>query len=280
MLVMSSIRAPAVDSFILKEDRPNGLYGVTDTYGLTRRSTAINPALDTLVLVVAGQSLVSNATPTLFTPVNSSVVDQMNIYDGGIYNISGKMLGCSSNATLGPGNVCARIADLFITNAIFDRVILVPIAIGSTYVADWATGTFSDRIACAMRRLSSRGITAATTGVTMAMLWAQGEQDNVGATSQANYTSRLNTVISNAQAAGMSGRIFVNSESWSAGATASAVTSAQAAVVNGTTVFAGANWDSLDATNRQADNTHFNDTGAASAATLVYNAMHATGSPF
>jgi hypothetical protein len=40
------------------------------------------------------------------------------------------------------------------------------------------------------------------------------------------------------------------------------------------------NIDSLNATNRIADNTHLNDTGAAAAATLVYNAMHASGAPF
>jgi hypothetical protein len=37
--------------------------------------------------------------------------------------------------------------------------------------------------------------------------------------------------------------------------------------------------DTLNATNRLADNTHLNDTGAAAAALLVYNAMHASGAP-
>lgn len=44
--------------------------------------------------------------------------------------------------------------------------------------------------------------------------------------------------------------------------------------------WAGANADSLNATNRQTDNTHFNDTGMASLATLIYNAMHASGAPY
>ena len=55
---------------------------------------------------------------------------------------------------------------------------------------------------------------------------------------------------------------------------------AQVALANGTTVFAGGDLDTLNATNRQADNTHFNDTGAAAAATLIWNAMHASGSPY
>jgi len=87
-------------------------------------------------------------------------------------------------------------------------------------------------------------------------------------------------MISNAQAAGFSGRVFVNQESWIRGSTSLSVTAAQAAVVNNRTVFAGANVDSLNATYRNSDNTHFNDAGAAQAASLMYTAMRASGSPF
>lgn len=52
------------------------------------------------------------------------------------------------------------------------------------------------------------------------------------------------------------------------------------ALVNGTTVFSAGNLDTLTAASRQADNTHWNDAGAASAAKLVYNALQATGSPY
>jgi hypothetical protein len=36
----------------------------------------------------------------------------------------------------------------------------------------------------------------------------------------------------------------------------------------------------LQGNNRNSDNTHLNDTGAAAAALLVYNAMHGSGAPF
>ncbi|SDK12360.1 hypothetical protein [Bradyrhizobium sp. Rc2d] len=45
-------------------------------------------------------------------------------------------------------------------------------------------------------------------------------------------------------------------------------------------IFAGVNADSIGATGRLVENTHFSDTGQATLATLVYNAMHASGSPF
>jgi hypothetical protein len=50
--------------------------------------------------------------------------------------------------------------------------------------------------------------------------------------------------------------------------------------VNGTTVFQSGDIDTLTAASRQGDNVHLNDAGAASAATLIYNAMHASGGVF
>jgi hypothetical protein len=110
------------------------------------------------------------------------------------------------------------------------------------------------------------------------LLWGQGESD--GATSQANYATRLGQVISNAQSAGFSGRIFVTKETWDNGSVFSAVQAAQVGIVNGTTIFSGGDLDQYNASYRYADNTHFDDTGAAAVATTVYNAMHATGSPY
>jgi hypothetical protein len=112
--------------------------------GLVARSLAINPALRTLVLITAGQSHFCNTQPSLFVPVNTAVIDNFSIYDGAAYNIGGQMLGCTNNVTSAtPGNASARVADLLVTNGKFDRVIVVPIAVGGTYVSDWATGYLS-----------------------------------------------------------------------------------------------------------------------------------------
>jgi hypothetical protein len=131
-----------------------------------------------------------------------------------------------------------------------------------------------------MRRLASRNITPATPGATFAYLWMQGESDNLAGTTQAAYAAGLTTVLANAVAAGFSGRMFVCRESWINGTVAAAMQAAQVAFVNGSTVFSGGDLDSLNAGSRQGDNTHFNDAGMASAATLIYNAMHASGGPF
>jgi hypothetical protein len=93
-------------------------------------------------------------------------------------------------------------------------------------------------------------------------------------------TDSLGQVTTALFATGFNGRAFINQQTWLAGVTNSGVRAAQAAVAIGSNIFLGANADSLNAANRQADNTHFNDTGMAALATLIYNAMHATGAPF
>lgn len=275
----------APDPFVLDDtiaiSQGGGDFPYRQTAGLTVRNQAFNPALRNLVLIAAGQSNVTTVNPTLFTPTNSSVIDNFNIYDGASYSIGGPLLGTQQIGT-NQGCVAARLADLFVTNNIFDRVIIVPIAILGTTAANWATGTLSDRIGVAMRRLKSRGYIVGSTGLTFAITWWLGETDNSNATSQASYAASMATVLSNAQAQGFSGfnsRFFVNTETWISGTTSATIQAAQAALPNGTTFFAGGNIDTLNGTSRY-DNTHLTDAGAASAATLVYNAIHASGAPF
>lgn len=246
------------------------------------RIVTISPVQKTLVLIVAGQSNWTNINPTLYTPVNSSAVSQLNVYDGAFYPISGSVLGSSFyQGSFGIGNPSVRVADTLVTNGIFNQVLLVNVAIGSTSSAQWATDQYTNRIAVAMLRLAQSGITPATTGVTFAFLWGQGETDNSPlGTSQAAYTANLSTVLTSLTNTGFSGRIFICQETWINGTTSSAVQAAQTAAINNTTIFSGGNLDSLNATNRQGDNTHFNDTGSPAAATLVVNAMHASGAPF
>lgn len=282
---MANGAASLPDPFLLYDTQFTSVtYGYRTTAGLTQRSPTINPALKTLVLITSGQSVWANTNPSLYTPSNASVVDQFNIYDGAVYSIGGPLLGTTwTPAATTLGNLSARVADLLVTNGKFDRVIIVPIAVGSTLVADWAAGVHSNRISVAMLRLASRGITAGMTGVTFALIFGDGENDNIGGTSQAAWTASFATLKSNIVATGFSGRIFVPQETYQSGGTSTAVRAAQAAVVDNVTVFSGGDFDTLTgSTNRQSGGTdaHMTDAGAGSAATLMYNAMHASGVPF
>lgn len=270
------------DPFLLDESVNPAPPTVTyrDTKGLTLRSKSIDPTKKTLVFICAGQSLRMNINPTLYLPTNSAVVDNLNIYDGAIYNIAGPLLGTSTLTTspFGPGNLCARVADLFVTNGRFDRVIIVPIAVGGTSLALWATGPLASRIPVAVRRLAAAGITPATPGVTFAIEMGIGEADYAIGTTQASFAASWATVVANAQAAGFAGRFFMPRET-NANDTTSGTVLAQQAVVDNVTTFASGNINTIQLAQR-LDAQHLNDAGAAAAATLIYNAMVASGAPF
>lgn len=254
-------------------------FGHRQTAGLTVRSPEINAGLKTLVLIVCGQSLLCSVSPTLYTPTNSTKVDQLNVYDGQLYNINGPVLGCTySPVPANPGNASVRIADALVTNGKFDRVILANVVIGSTFAAQWEpTGIHGNRSVVAMRRLAGLGITPGMTGVTFACIYSIGESDYAFGTTQSAFAASASNFISNLQATGFNGRIFVTTES-AANQTSNGIRSAQASLWDGSTIFNGGDFDS--STIGRLDGVHFSDAGAATAATLAVNAMAASGAPF
>lgn len=275
---------------------PEGLFGTggealppgnQSVNGLSYRNQTINTSKRNLVLIMMGQSNCENVNPTLYVPTNSSVIDEFNIYDGASYNINGPLAGASNAPTggpYGPGNVGARLADTFISNNIFDRVILASICIGSSTAADWTpSGVLSNRVTVIFNRLKQRGMVPGGAGLTFAISWWQGETDGCIGTTESQYIASMNQVLASAQASGFtqsSSRFFVNVETLECG-TSATIQAAQAQLAsNGGGFFAGGNVDTLGAPDRVSDGIHFNDTGAAAATTLVFNAMHASGSPY
>ncbi|MET4170953.1 hypothetical protein ABIB99_002035 [Bradyrhizobium sp. LA6.1] len=269
------------DTNSLNAIQTTGGYRITS--GRSVRSSAINSGIKNLVLLTAGQSLITNVGPTLYVPTNGGVIDNLNVYDGQLYDCAGPLLGTSytpsQSPPLGPGNVVLRVADALITNGRFDRVIIVPLAIGNTNISSWGDsgGIHANRTQVAMRRLAARGITPGTTGVTFADLMANGHRDFADGTSQAAWTASYNSYQSTLRATGYNGRSFVCSESAS-GQTSNAIRSAQAAVRNGTTVCDGGDIDSSSIA--LSDGTHPSDAGSATMTTIIYNAMHASGAPY
>jgi hypothetical protein len=190
------------------------------------------------------------------------------VLDGGLYAAVDPLLGCNE----AKGNTFGRIADKWITAGKYARVILIPIAIGSTYVADHAPGgVYNALYAVAFARAKALGYTV--NGV----FWQQGEQDNVAGTTTAAYEASLSGLISQQRGLGNTAPWLLARSTYSTGTTSSAIQAAYAALINGTTIFAGADTDSLGSSDRQADNTHLNATGADANATLWVNAWAATG---
>lgn len=251
--------------------------------GRSVRSSAKNPNIRNLVILASGQSLDTNVSPTLYTATNASTIDNLNIYDGQIYDCAGPLLGCSyadydgSRPTLGPGHVMLQVADLLRANNRFDHVTLVPLAIGNTSIAQHGTGIHANRTQVAMARLSARGIVPGMPGVTFADVMMIGHRDYADGTTQAAWMASYNAYQANLRATGYNGRSFVCSES-EHGQTSNNIRSAQAAVRNGTTIYDGGDVDRSDI--ERIDGVHQNDAGRTTMATIIYNAMVASGAPF
>ena len=262
-----------------------------DTNSLSQTAQVIDITKTNLAIVVAGQSNIANVSPGTFSPVNASSLFQLNIYDGKFYPAVDPLLGASGGQP--PietflGNPALRLADAIVTAGYFQRVYLVPIAIGSTAIADWATGPEAQLLPVVFLRMSEKGLVPRT-NVTVIVIWGHGENDNSLKTSQSVYSAGLSTVIAQSRAAGFTGSWYIAKQTYVQGSTSPAVQAAQAAAPNGTTIFAGPNADPLagnvcgpsaNEACRQFDNLHWSDNGSYSYAAAWLSALVASGAPF
>lgn len=256
-----------------------------NTNVLTRRYPVYDPTKKNLVLIMAGQSNICNILTNMYTPTNVNVIHNLNICDGAFYSPTNYLVGCSNNGDSRPGNISCILADLLINSGNWDVIYLVPIGISGTLISDWDTGQLSypgqaGRFGVAMRRLAAAGLVPGMTGLTFALSWWQGESDCGILTSQASYTASFNSWKAKVLSTGFNGRIFVNIETWDVGNISTDIQNAQRAVVDNIVTFPGGNIDTINDTQRAADKTHLLNSGGLTAASLVYNAMHATGTPF
>ena len=151
---------------------PNGGIGNRTLTGKTVSKAGLNAGETTGVFVVAGQSNAANCGTTNYTPSNASKVDNLSIYDGGTYAGADPLLGCQNiPGVAGTGNLFTRMADKLITAGKYQRVILIPVAVGGSSVADW-NAYLSERLIVSGRRAAAIGLPIT------AYLWMQGETDN------------------------------------------------------------------------------------------------------
>ena len=304
----------APDPYMLNETFVQG-YGYPpnrNTSGLSLGSQTINSGIANLVLIVAGQSNIDNFTEsTAYSPTNPTALDNLNIYDSAIYKAVAPLLGTSFTLENGGSDYVHSgliLADALVTAGKFARVIIIPVAIGSTSVADWgggsavsgdpAVGLLTTRIPVAIARLTQRGITCGSTNVTCAIIWGQGEADNFLSTSAVNYVASFNNMVTLTAAAGFVGRWFVAKQTYFNGSADATVQGAQTnasgsggVINNSAGIYLGANADALvgnvcnpNHACRFSDNTHFTYNGQVAYATDVtygwQQAMHASGAPF
>jgi hypothetical protein len=274
----SVISAP--DPFILTDSGNGSFPAWKRTSNKTRASTALNGGLRNIILLVIGQSQLCNVNPTAFAPTNITKINNFNVLDGGCYQATGSLLGCTNKDAVSEfGNPATRIADLLITNNRCDIVWLITPAIGGTAVAEWDTLSCSQRIAVSVARLAGVGIPASRID---GILWGQGETDGLNGVTQSAYATSLGSVISKSRTLGITAPWFVAQETYGGSTVFPAIQAAQTGIVNhGSGIWAGPNADAIDGTvGNRYDGLHFSDAGAATFATGWYNSLLAFGAPF
>ncbi|MBB3521035.1 sialate O-acetylesterase [Rhizobium sp. BK456] len=229
---------------------------------------------NTAVIVVIGQSLSVNEVPTPYVPVNTNI-DQINIHDGKLYKAKDPLLGINvsgGTVTDQRGTWMMRMADKLISDGHYDRVILVPMAVGNTRVGQWADPSQAPYL---FNIINTVGLRIRDAGLPCtAIMWGQGESDTAANTSQASYAASLQKVIAEFNRAIPGCPVLVAQEAYYYGNTNAGILAAQASVVNNSTVFAGENVELIGPSGRY-DNTHLNEAGAEQRATLAVAALKA-----
>lgn len=266
------------------------IYGYINrvTIGKTPRAAqTLNTAVKNLVLFCVGTSNDANVDPSAYAAVNTSALDNFNVEDGTIYPAVDPQLGTTLvvASSVGVGCPALRIADVLVNTGKFARVVIVPLGIGASTSAEWATGRFSTRLPIAIGRLAARGIVEGT-NVTFTSLCGLGELDH--GVAQATFQANVGTLITASRTAGMaSGLWLIAKKTYLSGSADATIQAAQAALVNhGAGIWAGPDADALIGNTcsgsacRQADNTHWSTNGSLSYASAWLTALAATGAPF
>lgn len=242
-----------------------------DTTGKSLKLITINPSERTLLIYVLGQSLSTNLTTQVYNPTNSTKIDNYQTSTGLLYSASNPLLGTSWNGSVPTSaNFNLQVADVLITNGIFDRVILVPLAVPGTSIYNWTndnTGTESTgyyRALCsAALKLQTQGVSQNTPGVKVLVKWNQGESET--STTASDYVAGMHTLINSCSTLS-NVKWMIAKETWLSGAINPTIQAAQTSMWNGTTIFQGEDMDSINNTGRQADMTHLNAIGGSLAA--------------
>lgn len=211
------------------------------------------------VLMIAGQSMVTNAGETPYT--SRLAVGNLNIYDRQVYRSRDPLLGTSEDR----GSVASRLGDILIERGIAKRVLLVPIGIGGTRMCEWAPGGgLFQRVVLAQHILAKRGIKPTH------VLWAQGESDAGSETSRREWRDGFRAMVAGMRELGIDAPVFVARSTYchQVRPNSAAILEAQLEVVDPAIgILAGPDTDTLGPELR-FDGCHFSNEGLARAAVL------------
>lgn len=208
----------------------------------------------TMVCFTIGQSNAANYGNGSYVPKN----EVYNYYKGELYQAKEPLLGADGAGC----SVWTRVADMLIDSGLYDKVIIVPCALGSTSVECWSDGKCSEKLAETLDYLQKDNIRLTH------ILWAQGETDNVDSTSKSVYKQRLEKVINKFRTRKIDAPFYIAVSGYFPYANNNPfgidkeITDAQTELPNDLkNVKAGPNTDSLNLAYYRADAVHFTEAG-------------------
>lgn len=212
------------------------------------------------VLLIAGQSNAGNYASERF--IAPPTVANFNVYDGRCYAAADPLLGTSGTG----GNFATLLGADLVKRGHFDAVIVVPIAIGGTYIRQWIPdGIMHRRLLVAIERLRRANLTITH------VLWQQGEADHQIA-SGAAYLSMFEDIFLSIRRYGVFAPIYVAISTYCGQANAE-ITKAQHELPDAARgILPGPDTDIIGEPFR-ADNCHFNGQGARLQATFWRDAL-------
>ncbi|MFA4870514.1 MAG: sialate O-acetylesterase [Pedobacter sp.] len=134
-----------------------------------------------MICLTFGQSNAGNYGNGTYSTRN----EVYNYYKGKLYKAEEPLLGPDG----GGSSVWTRVADMLIDSGLYEKVIIVPCAIGGTSVECWSEGHCKDKLIKTLDYLENDNIKLTH------IFWDQGETDNVDNTTTAEYKKRLKEVI-------------------------------------------------------------------------------------
>jgi hypothetical protein len=212
------------------------------------------PAQDdsTAVLLLIGQSNAANDQGQRHDGASANVI---NFADGKCYLAASPLLGTEGEF----GESWTLLANKLLASKRFEKVVLVPAAVGSTEIARWAEGGDVNR--ALLRTVESAMSQYKFTHI----LWHQGETDFRLNTPEEAYAQSFRSLLNSLRAKGVLAPIYVSVASYEQRyknwVKDNPISAAQKAVVNGSDILAGPDTDALVGAMDRYDGTHFSATG-------------------
>jgi len=136
----------------------------------------------TMVALTFGQSNAANRGQVPYVCHNKNVL----VYaEGRLMHARDPLPGATGTG----GSVWSILGDILIDSGLYQKIIIIPIAVGNTAIACWAHGDCLNKLTNTLKDLDSRKIRLTH------IFWHQGESDNLNNTSASAYKNDLTVLL-------------------------------------------------------------------------------------